>query len=95
MPIHVTSETLYQSYTGPHASVYEQQQVTVTGTVQYTGPDPYGLPCIMLGSADSKVLCVVANDAGLAVGDEAQITGNCEGFTQQMVVLKHCQIMAS
>ncbi|MDC4186785.1 hypothetical protein MK904_11875 [Loigolactobacillus coryniformis] len=81
----VTSETLYESYTGLHDSIYDDQMVTVSGIAIYVGPDSYGLPCIELGNPVGNktwVGCVVPDMGGVQTDDRVVITGNSEGFTQ-------------
>ncbi|WP_125981750.1 OB-fold protein [Loigolactobacillus iwatensis] len=91
----INAETLYESYEGLHNSTYDNQMVTVTGTVTYVGPDSYGLPSIEIGNPnDGKawVICVVSDFAGAQSGNQIEITGHAEGFTQGVVVLKHCTV---
>lgn len=91
----VTSEDLFGSYSGLHDSIYDNQSLMVTGTLVYSGPDSYGLPCVEYGDSDTGqawVACVLSGADQLSAGDRVNITGHVEGFTQGMVVLKHCSI---
>ncbi|MFD1432832.1 OB-fold protein [Lacticaseibacillus yichunensis] len=84
---------LYNSFYAGE-SPYNDAIVTVTGTVSYVGPDSYGLPCVEFGdvtTGTARVACVIG-DTGLTVGERAAIIGHIEGFTQGMVVLKHCRL---
>lgn len=93
----IDCQTLYASFANAADSPYNDEMFTVTGTITYIGPDSYGLDCIIFGDPNIQkafVAFITPNDAGLEVGEEATISGHCEGYTQDMVILKHCHIEA-
>lgn len=93
----LTSTELYKSFPDYQNSPYNGATLTVTGTVSYVGPDSYGLPCIEFGdpaTGRAEVAFITPNDDDLVVGQDGIITGHCEGFTQGMVILKHCHMGA-